>query len=94
MSILDSLEINQLKRQLLLKEIELITLKEDDFKHINVNKIDLDGIELLERMFYSIGEDGLKLWLLRLFPLPEIEYRKPRIRMLSEVLAELKLDLC
>lgn len=93
MSILDSLEIKQLKRQLLLKEIELITLKEDDFKHISVSKIDLDGIELLERMFYSIGDDGLKLWLLRLFPKPEIEYKPSKIRMLSEVLKEIKLDL-
>lgn len=79
------------RKENLTQKIELLTLKEDDYSHISINSIDDDGLDVLDRMHRSLGEDGLKHWLLKLFPKPEIEYKQPKIRMLSEVMKELNL---
>lgn len=79
-------KVEKLERELFLKEVELITLKEEEFNHIDVDKIDLDGIEMLERVWKSIGLDGLKLWLLRFFPTKKEEKIKSnRVKLMSEI---------
>ncbi|MFM6401294.1 MAG: hypothetical protein ACKPFF_31860 [Planktothrix sp.] len=79
-------KVKLLERELLLKSIELLSLKEEDFSHIDVNKIDLDAIEMIERIWLSMGEDGLKLVLLKFFPTPQEEKIKShQSKLMSEI---------
>jgi hypothetical protein len=79
-------KVEKLERELLLKSIELLSLKDDNFSHVDVNKIDLDAIEMIERIFKSMGDDGLKLVLLKFFPTPKEEIIKNyQSKLMSEV---------
>ncbi|MFM6205302.1 hypothetical protein [Planktothrix sp.] len=79
-------KVNKLERELFLKEVELISLKEEEFNHIDISKVDLDTIEMLERVYKSMGLDGLKIWLLRFFPTPQEEkIKNHQSKLISEI---------
>ncbi len=78
-------KIRELEFKNLQQKIELLSLKDEEFSHIEIEKIDEEGLVMLENMQETIGEDGLKLWLLRLFPAPEKTYNLPGAKLMSEV---------
>jgi hypothetical protein len=78
-------KIKELESKVLKQHIELLSFKDEEFAHINVEEIDDEGLLMLENMHETIGDDGLKLWLLRLFPAPKKTYNLLGAKLMSEV---------